>query len=59
VLRLSARPFPPALAGDPVSTCRLPDAQEQLECHCTTALCGAVAREAMSENVSFDVWRLR
>jgi serine protease len=41
ILRSSARPFPTAPAGDTVPECRLPDAQEQLECHCTTALCGA------------------
>lgn len=41
ILRSSARPFPTAPVGDTVPQCRLPDAQEQLECHCTTALCGA------------------
>jgi serine protease len=43
LLRSSARPFPdPGASSDPaVPVCRAPGDFDQLECHCTTATCGA------------------
>lgn len=45
-LQASARPFPRDGADNgtdptPVADCRPPDATDQLQCYCTTALCGA------------------
>ncbi|MGA1315510.1 MAG: S8 family peptidase [Rubrivivax sp.] len=56
ILRSSARPFPTAPAGDTVPECRLPDAQEQLECHCTTALCGAGMLDARAAVEGARAW---
>lgn len=39
LLKSSARPFPPAVAGVP--TCMAPSATVQDECNCTTSTCGA------------------
>lgn len=41
ILQSSARPFPPVSSDPKVATCHAPDFRNQLECHCTTALCGA------------------
>jgi serine protease len=46
-LRRTARPFPTSGADNgpddptPVQQCRAPDGSDQLQCYCTTALCGA------------------
>ncbi len=45
-LQSSARPFPTSGAdngpgGAPVTTCQPPSGADQLQCYCTTALCGA------------------
>jgi serine protease len=56
VMRLSARPFPQPPAEDTVPQCRLPDAQEQLECHCTTALCGAGMLDARAAADMAQTW---
>jgi serine protease len=50
-LRVSARPFPTTggdngVGGEPVLTCRPPDGTDQLQCYCTTALCGAGMTDA-------------
>ncbi len=37
----SARPFPTSGADAAVQACHPPDGSDQLECYCTTALCGA------------------
>ncbi|MFZ4652086.1 MAG: S8 family serine peptidase [Rubrivivax sp.] len=47
VLQTTARPFPTSGADNgpddstPVTACRTPDGTDQLQCYCTTALCGA------------------
>lgn len=46
LLRRSARPFPSTGADNgtdptPVAQCRMPDGIEQLQCYCSTAVCGA------------------
>ena len=40
-LQASARPFPATSPDPQVGTCRAPTSADQLECICTTALCGA------------------
>ena len=40
-LQASARPFPTASSDPTVGVCRAPTGADQLECICTTALCGA------------------
>ncbi len=52
-LKLSARPFP-TTGGDngsdptPVATCRAPDDTDQLQCYCSTGLCGAGMLDAQA-----------
>jgi serine protease len=47
LLQSTARPFPTSGADNgpddstPVQACRAPDGTDQLQCYCTTALCGA------------------
>ena len=47
LLQSTARPFPTTGANNgpddstPVQACRAPDGTDQLQCYCTTALCGA------------------
>ena len=41
VLECSARAFPSPSTDPSVPSCRAPDSNEQLECHCTTSTCGA------------------
>jgi serine protease len=41
LLQQSARAFPTTSPDPEVKACRAPDAQEQLECLCTTTTCGA------------------
>jgi len=47
VLQTTARPFPTSGADNgpddntPVTACRTPDGTDQLQCYCTTGLCGA------------------
>lgn len=47
LLQSTARPFPASGADNgpddttPVQACRAPDGTDQLQCYCTTALCGA------------------
>lgn len=40
-LQATARAFPAASTDPKVETCHAPDFRDQLECHCTTTLCGA------------------
>lgn len=56
VLRHSARPFPASSGGDTVPQCRPPDAREQLECHCTSALCGAGMLDARASVDNALAW---
>jgi serine protease len=56
VLRHSARPFPAASGVDTVPQCRPPDAREQLECRCTTALCGAGMLDARASVDNALAW---
>jgi serine protease len=51
-LQQSARPFPQTGAGsdengNPIQACRAPTGADQLQCYCTTALCGAGMLDAL------------
>ena len=56
MLRHSARPFPASSGDDTVPQCRPPDAREQLECHCTSALCGAGMLDARASVDNALAW---
>lgn len=53
LLKRSARPFPTSGADNgsdptPVAACRAPDGTDQLQCYCSTALCGAGMLDALA-----------
>lgn len=54
LLQSTARPFPTSGADNgpsdstPVQACRAPDGTDQLQCYCTTALCGAGMVDALA-----------
>jgi len=54
LLQSTARPFPTSGADNgpsdstPVQACRAPDGTDQLQCYCTTALCGSGMVDALA-----------